>query len=108
MRINAFFLNLSHDGVLAPADRLVLIIHDGPGSCRSALSQVTCKTGDRWDDDDNSEFSSLLAGANASVNNSSADHVEDWGLLIASGRDCQVSKRKPSSGSDELKNWFSI
>ena len=94
MRINAFFLNLSHDGVLAPADRLVLVIHNGPGSCRGALSEVACETGDRWDDDDNSELSSFLTGANASVDNSSADHVQDGGLLVASGRDCQVSKRK--------------
>ena len=86
-RINALLADLAVNRVLAAANRLVLVVHDGTGARRRIVAQVTRKAGDGGDDNDNAELAVLLSSANASVDNCPADVVVDRVLLAASGGD---------------------
>lgn len=83
-RVNACLGNLSIDGVLAAADRLVLVVHDGSGARRSRITQVARKARNSGDNNDDTELAAFLASPNTRVNNSSTDLVVDGMLLVAS------------------------
>lgn len=86
-RVNTGLLDLAHDGVLAAADRLVLIVHDRPGAGCCRIAQVTSKARDSRDDDDDTELAALLARTNAGIDDGAADSVEDGTLLVTGRRD---------------------
>jgi hypothetical protein len=67
--------------------RLKLIVHDSPGPGGSILSQITCKTGDSWDYDNNSKLAAFLSSTDASVDNCTPNSVMDGGLFISGGSD---------------------
>lgn len=89
--INACLLDLPHDRVLAPADRLVLVVHDGSGTSSSIVSQIACETRNSWDYNNDAELAAFLAGTNTSINNGPANLVIDGVLLFtgSSNYNCQ-------------------
>lgn len=85
-RINTGLSDLTHDRIVASADRPVLVVHDCTGTSRSGVAQVTGKTGDCRDDNDHTEFASFLACTNAGIDDGAADGVEYGTLVVAGGR----------------------
>lgn len=85
--VNTLFLDLPKDGVLAATNRLVLVVHDRPSTQRSIVAQIASESRNRRDDNDNPEFSALFACTHASIDDRSADRVENRALLITSGSD---------------------
>ena len=86
-RVDALLADLLKDAVLAPADGLVLVVHDRPGADRGVVSQVPGKPGDGGDDEDYAELAALLPGPHHRVDDGAADGVVDRALLVARGRD---------------------
>jgi hypothetical protein len=83
--VNTLFLDLSKDRVLAATDRLVLVVHDRPSTQCSIVAQIASESRNRGDDNNHPELAAFLACAHASVDDRSADRVENWTLLVASG-----------------------
>ncbi|KAH6607804.1 hypothetical protein Trco_004117 [Trichoderma cornu-damae] len=79
--------DLLEDGVLSPAYRPVLVIHDGPGAGGGVVSEVARKPGDRGDDDDDPEPAALPSRPDHGVGDGLADGVVDRGLVLAGGGD---------------------
>ena len=88
-RVNALFLDLPKDRVLATTNRLVLIVHDCPSSHRGIITQITSEAGNCRDDDNDAEFAAFLTSFHARIDNSPANRVENWTLLVASSGDCE-------------------
>ena len=87
--INALFLDLPKDRVLATANRLVLIVHDCSSARRGIITQITSEAGNRRDDNNDAELAAFLACFHARIDNSPANRVENWTLLVASSGDCE-------------------
>lgn len=90
--INTSLLDLTHDGVLAAADRLVLVVHDGPSARCRRIAQVTSKPGNGGDDDDDTELTSLFTGTNAGIDDSTTDLVVNRMLLVSGGSDWKTDQ----------------
>ena len=85
VRIKAFFCNLAHDGVFAPINRFILVVHNGSGTQCCVLTEISSKPWDGRNDDDHPEFAVLLAGANTSIDNRPANEVVNRRLFLSGG-----------------------
>lgn len=85
--VDTLFLDLSEDRVLAATNRLVLVVHDRSSTQRSIVAQIASESRNRGDDNDNPELAALFACAHASLDDRSADRVENRALLITSRSD---------------------
>lgn len=88
--INTRLLDLTHNGVLATTNRLVLVVHDGSGACCRTVTQVTGESGNGGDNDDDTELAAFLAGTNAGIDDSPADLIVNRVLLLAGGSDWKI------------------
>jgi hypothetical protein len=73
--------------MLAAAYGLVLVVHDSTRTDGSRVTQVTCKTWNSGENDNDTELAPLLACSDASIDNGATDGIEDGSLLVTSGRD---------------------
>lgn len=83
-RIEPGGLDLSHDAVFATVDRLVLVVHDGSGAYGRVVAQVTRKSWNGRDDDDDAELPAFFASTNACIDDGTADCVVYRVLFLAS------------------------
>lgn len=97
-RINALRLDLPKDRVFTTADRLVLVVHDCTSTGRLNLSQVTGKTRNSRDQDDDSELSSLFTSSDTSFDNRASNNIMNRRLVFSSSGDWYYVSMTFSSG----------
>ena len=74
-RVDAFLLDLTHDGVLSATDGLVLVVHDCTRACCGVLSEIAGEPGNGGNNADHAKLATLLSRSHASVHNRSSDRV---------------------------------
>src|SRR5690242_16580949 len=75
VRIDTLRFNTLKDAVFSTADTLELVVHDCTGSCRSIVTEITSKTRDSRNENDDSEFAALLSSVYNCFNDSSSNLI---------------------------------
>lgn len=79
--------DLPENGMFAAIDGFVLVVHNGTSTRRFVLSEISCESGNGWDDNDDSEFPTGLASSHTCIDDGATDGIKNGGLLVASSRD---------------------
>ena len=82
--VYTFFLDLCENGFISSVNRFVLVVHDGACAGGSIIAQITGKTRNRRDQDDDAKFATFLAGSDAGVYDGAANEVVDGSLFFTS------------------------
>jgi len=85
--LNSALLKHLDDAVTASADALVLELENGTSAESAFRLEITCKGGDCWHDNNDTEILASLLGSDNTVHYGEADLVRHWLLRIRGGGD---------------------